>query len=131
MGKDKFILVRVTEKERDELKKKASRKAMTVSEYIREALIHSDDLTISVIDIRPLKKVIYELSKQGSNLNQFVRVLNTYGIRDYNESLAREILEREGMLFLKVVDALAQLRQEAERHHVNLIETEIESSGQK
>lgn len=57
---------------------------MTVSDYARTLLINSDDATIKVIDTEPLKKAAHELAKQGTNLNQFMKFLNTYGIKVFD-----------------------------------------------
>ena len=50
-----------------------------MGEYAR-AVLTSDDVSIKVIDTEPLKKAAHELAKQGTNLNQFMKFLNTYGV---------------------------------------------------
>ena len=73
MGKkEKYILVRVTEKERNILKRKAKKVGLTVSDFMRSSLIHSDNLTINVIDTSVLSKTLFELHKHGVNLNQLM-----------------------------------------------------------
>lgn len=47
-----------------------------MGEYAR-AVLTSDDVSIKVIDTQPLKKAAHELAKQGTNLNQFMKFLNT------------------------------------------------------
>lgn len=71
----------MTEHEKEALKRKAAKNGMTVSEYARTLLANSDDATIRVIDTEPLRKAAHELAKQGTNLNQFMKFLNTYGGR--------------------------------------------------
>ena len=78
------VLIRLSEREKRTLKRKAANYGMTVSEYARTLLIHSDDVTIKVIDTEPLKKTAHELAKQGTNLNQFMKFLNTYGIKVFD-----------------------------------------------
>ncbi|WP_288921217.1 plasmid mobilization protein [uncultured Bifidobacterium sp.] len=56
-SKDKAILIRVTEKERATLKRKARKFRMPVSELVRLALIHSDLLTVISIDVAPLREL--------------------------------------------------------------------------
>lgn len=113
-----WLKVRVTDKEREIIKRKAARLGMTVSEYVRTALIHSDNLNITMIDVRPIEKIATELHKQGVNLNQLMKFLNTYGADAYNADETFRVLTREGDMFLKVSDVLGQLCDEATRKKV-------------
>lgn len=116
--KEKNILIRVTDKEREIIKRKAARLGMTVSEYVRTTLIHSDNLNITMIDVGPIEKIATELHKQGVNLNQLMKFLNTYGIDAYNAEETFRVLTHEGDMFLKVSDVLGQLCEEATRYKV-------------
>ena len=91
---------------------------MTVSEYVRTTLIHSDNLNITMIDVGPIEKIATELHKQGVNLNQLMKFLNTYGIDAYNAEETFRVLTHEGDMFLKVSDVLGQLCEEAARYKV-------------
>lgn len=113
-----WLKVRVTDKEREIIKRKAARLGMTVSEYVRTALIHSDNLNVTMIDVEPVEKIATELHKQGVNLNQLMKFLNTYGVDAYNAEETFRVLTREGDMFLKVSDVLGQLCEEATRHKV-------------
>ena len=53
---------------------------------MRSSLIHSDNLTINVIDTSVLSKTLFELHKHGVNLNQLMKFCNTYGLDAFNES---------------------------------------------
>ena len=90
--KEARVEVRMTDREKKTLKRKAAKYEMTVSEYARTLLIHSDDVTIKVIDTEPLKKAAHELAKQGTNLNQFMKFLNTYGIKVFDVGEAQRVL---------------------------------------
>lgn len=116
--------IRLTKQEKQILKQKAARFGMSVAEYVRAVLIHSDDACIRVIDIEPLKKAAHELAKQGTNLNQFMKFLNTYGVKAFDEREAKRVLEKEVESFGKVAEALVALRSEAERNNVHLAENE-------
>lgn len=116
--KEKNILIRVTDKEREIIKRKAARLGMTVSEYVRTTLIHSDNLNITMLDVGPIEKIATELHKQGVNLNQLMKFLNTYGIDAYNAEETFRVLTHEGDMFLKVSDVLGQLCEEAARYKV-------------
>lgn len=62
-----------TNKERQILKRKAKKVGLTVSDFVRSSLIHSDNLTITVIDTSVLNKTLFELHKHGVNLNQLMK----------------------------------------------------------
>lgn len=110
----------MTEREKETLKRKAAKNGMTVSGYARTLLANSDDATIRVIDTKPLKKAAHELAKQGTNLNQFMKFLNTYGIKVFDAGEAQRVLAREVETFMEVAEALAALRREADRNNVHL-----------
>lgn len=118
--KEARVEVRMTDREKKTLKRKAAKYEMAVSEYARTLLIHSDDVTIKVIDTEPLKKAAHELAKQGTNLNQFMKFLNTYGVKVFDPDEAKRVLEKEVSTFSEIMEALAALRREADRNNVHL-----------
>lgn len=118
--KEARVEVRMTDREKKTLKRKAAKYKMTVSEYARTLLIHSDDVTIKVIDTEPLKKAAHELAKQGTNLNQFMKFLNTYGVKVFDPEEAKRVLEKEVSSFSEIMEALAALRREADRNNIHL-----------
>lgn len=121
------ILIRLTEQERNVLKRKAAETGMSVSDYVRTLAIHSDDASIRVIDTEPLQKAAHELAKQGTNLNQFMKFLNTYGIKVFDVEEAKRVLVREVETFGKVAEALAALRREADRNNIQIRIEEFDS----
>lgn len=114
------VLIRLSEREKRTLKRKAANYGMTVSDYTRTLLINSDDATIKVIDTEPLKKAAHELAKQGTNLNQFMKFLNTYGAKVFDPEEAKRVLEKEVSSFSEIMEALAALRREADRNNICL-----------
>lgn len=114
------VLIRLSEREKRTLKRKAANYGMTVSDYARMLLINSDDATIKVIDTEPLKKAAHELAKQGTNLNQFMKFLNTYGAKVFDPEEAKRVLEKEVSSFSEIMEALAALRREANRNNIHL-----------
>lgn len=114
------VLIRLSEREKRTLKRKAANYDMTVSDYARTLLINSDDATIKVIDTEPLKKAAHELAKQGTNLNQFMKFLNTYGAKVFDPEEAKRVLEKEVSSFSEIMEALAALRREADRNNICL-----------
>lgn len=114
------VLIRLSEREKRTLKRKAANYGMMVSDYARTLLINSDDATIKVIDTEPLKKAAHELAKQGTNLNQFMKFLNTYGVNVFDPEEAKLVLQKEVSSFSKLMEALAALRREADRNNIHL-----------
>lgn len=90
-----------------------------MGEYAR-AVLTSDDVSIKVIDTEPLKKAAHELAKQGTNLNQFMKFLNTYGVKVFDQGEAKRVLEKEVSSFSEIMEALAALRREANRNNIHL-----------
>lgn len=125
--KDKSILIRLTEAERSTLKQKASKADLSVSEYVRLALIYSKDATIRVIDTSPLRDALWELKKQGVNLNQLMKSLNTYGPGGFDSKEVKRILEMEAAVFWGVLESLASLREAAENEGINITYSEGEA----
>lgn len=108
-----------TEKERESIRRNAKRAGMKMGVYAR-AVLTSDDVSIKVIDTEPLKKAAHELAKQGTNLNQFMKFLNTYGIKVFDVGEAQRVLAREVETFMEVAEALAALRREADRNNIQI-----------
>ena len=108
-----------TEKERESIRRNAKRAGMKMGVYAR-AVLTSDDVSIKVIDTEPLKKAAHELAKQGTNLNQFMKFLNTYGSNALDHEEAKAVLGKEVAAFSEIVEALAALRREADRNNVHL-----------
>ena len=108
-----------TEKERESIRRNAKRAGMKMGEYAR-AVLTADDVSIKVIDTEPLKKTAHELAKQGTNLNQFMKFLNTYGIKVFDVGEAQRVLAREVETFMEVAEALAALRREADRNNIQI-----------
>lgn len=90
-----------------------------MGKYAR-AVLTSDDVSIKVIDTEPLKKAAHELAKQGTNLNQFMKFLNTYGVKVFDPGEAKRVLEKEVSSFSEIMEALAALRREANRNNIHL-----------
>lgn len=124
--RDKVIRSRVTSSEREMLRRKAKKMKMTISDYIRFAAIEADNLNVVTIDTTPLERLGYELTKQGVNLNQLMKFLNSYGVDAYNAQETSRMLAREGDAFLRVMDALSDLRREAAKHRVYIMKSDGE-----
>lgn len=119
--KEERIELRLSKHEKNLLLRKAQKSGMTVSDYVRQSLIYSRGGTINVIDTTPLRDAVFELTKQGVNLNQFMKFLNTYGLKAFDAERAKQVLSRECDLLLAVEDALSALLREAEKGNVFIL----------
>ena len=112
--------------EKEVLKERAAKAGVSVSDLVRLALVYSDRLTIQTIDISPLRDLCYELTKQGTNLNQFMKFLNTYGGDAYNRLAAKQLIEKIGGMILRIGDAMAAFEREAERGGILIIHPPVD-----
>ena len=81
LAKTKDVHLRMSETEYEILLERATASNMTVSDFIRNAL-NSQNVIIKyeiTADVPEIKRLIGELGKIGSNLNQIARYLNEYG----------------------------------------------------
>ncbi|HEL0789902.1 TPA: ribbon-helix-helix protein, CopG family [Streptococcus equi subsp. zooepidemicus] len=122
LARESNILIRVSEKEKKILERKARKSGVSVSEFIRATSIHSDDSQIRLIDVKPLRQFLFELTKQGTNLNQFIKFLHTYGIERISARHIKELLEDEKNIFERGKNMLIGLQKELERHNIYLVE---------
>lgn len=70
--------LRLTPAEKKSFEKVAERQQMTLSAFMRFAARNVAAKEIVEIDMAPLRVAMYELRKQGTNLNQLMFFLNTH-----------------------------------------------------
>ena len=110
--------LRLTTREKEILRRKAKKVGLTVSDFVRSSLIHSDNLTINVIDTSVLSKTLFELHKHGVNLNQLMKFCNTYGLDAFNENHVIPTLDNERNVFAKTQAALSTIAEEARKGNI-------------
>ena len=71
------ILFRVTPKECEAIKNKAKKSGLSMSEFIRRSLNGQKITTAPPVDFYTL---LWQIKRIGSNLDQLLRKLNTFGI---------------------------------------------------
>ena len=120
-SRTKRFELRLNAHEKEVLKERAAKAGVSVSDLVRLALVYSDRLTVRTIDISPLRDLCYELTKQGTNLNQFMRFLNTYGGDAYNRVAAKHLIENIGDMILRLGDAMPAFEREAERGGILIV----------
>lgn len=73
------INVRMSEAQRRAIEEKAAAMNMPASSFMRDAALLCGEKPVRVADTAELVGIRTELKKIGTNLNQAVRALNTYG----------------------------------------------------
>ena len=82
MKREHRITIRLTDTEFSIIENSAEQAYMSISEYMRKQIMEGQVNTKFevVADVKEIKKLIGELGKIGSNLNQIARYLNEYGV---------------------------------------------------
>lgn len=78
MSKKLDIHIRISEEELEQIDRLADLAGLIRSEYVRRTALKERITTINT-DKKVIRECRVELSRQGNNLNQIARVLNTYG----------------------------------------------------
>lgn len=82
MKQTKRFEIRLNELELIQLKENASLSGLTISEYIRKRAVYSRDF---IVDLSPILKLNYEVSKIGTNINQIVKLCNYHKFVDKDD----------------------------------------------
>lgn len=86
--KDKQMKFWVDDKELEQIKKKAEKAKLSQSDYLRKCAL--DKKIVVVEDLRP---IFIELKKQGINLNQMAKAINSGEINHVAENTLKEYQE--------------------------------------
>lgn len=78
-AKTAHINVRMTEEERAAIMARSSAFGMTASALMRESALRIGEKPARVADEATLRQILYQLKKEGGNLNQACHALNAYG----------------------------------------------------
>ena len=87
--KNQFIF-RLSDPEKEWFLDKVSRSGLSQQKYVLYSVLAKDIISI---DRAELQKISMELARQGNNLNQIARVLNSRGYVDYKNTIPE--LEKE------------------------------------
>ena len=105
--KDKRLYLRVTEDEKYQLKIKADIAHMSISEYI---ITLSENKKIYTVDQLP--KLIFEISKIGTNINQVVHGINyEHRVSGSDIKVLQDKLTEVQDLLLKLVNELTDSKE--------------------
>lgn len=117
------IRIRVSEKEKHAITKRAKRARVSSSEFIRNAAENSE---VVVIDVKPIERCLNELRRQGVNLNRLTYLANTGKMADVDTETLEETLRSMREAYTTVTEFLISIRKEFERHHISLVSPDID-----
>ena len=89
MGKNKFIGLRVSEKELANIEMKAKKAKLNISQYVSLSALDKD-----IFVIEDVERLVHELSKVGNNLNQLTMLSHQGRIKEVNLKETKEILTK-------------------------------------
>ncbi len=93
------INLRLTVQEKNLLRMNAAHAGCTLSEYIRQTAVYSMPPSPIIVDMGELTRLHFELRKEGVNLNQLMRAINTYGAQEVDaDAIARTIAKVDAAL---------------------------------
>ena len=70
-----ILATKLTQQEADEIRKRAEREGITISDYLRAVALNKQ-IRSKKRDCKELSRVAYELNKIGTNINQIARYVN-------------------------------------------------------
>jgi hypothetical protein len=108
--------IRLTDDEYDRLKANAKTQGVSVAELIRRSAIYGKNISPTIIDMEPLRKLYSELAHEGSNLNQLAHEANVFGIDSLLEHRILEELES----YKKTREALVTLIKDIRAGELNV-----------
>lgn len=93
------IHILLTAAEKNLLRMNAAHAGCTLSEYIRQTAVYSTPPSPIIVDMGELTRLNFELRKEGVNLNQLMRAINTYGAQEVDaDAIARTIAKVDAAL---------------------------------
>ena len=91
--------LRMTVYEKNLLRLNAAHAGCTLSEYVRQTAVYSTPPSPIIVDMDEMAQLHFELRKEGVNLNQLVRAINTYGAEEVDaDAIARTIAKVDAAL---------------------------------
>ena len=84
----KQVIIRLSAEEIHTLKDKVKVAGISQQEYLRKSILDK-----KIVNTEGVKAVMPELKRQGNNLNQIAKVLNSRGYVDYEKALCATLKE--------------------------------------
>ena len=109
--RDKAIKFFVTEKELEQIDKKAEKSKLNRSEFLRSSALKKEIIVNEIKDLENFGKLTFELNKVGVNLHQIVKKINAN--LDTEEDF-KNLLENQGKLKL-ILDNILEISKEVKK----------------
>lgn len=109
-AREHSVRIRLSHEEKRRLERNANTYGCTTSELIRRTAIYGQNLSPIVIDMEVLQKTYTELRKQGGNLNQLMRSINTLGLHRHDPREVQDTIEKTSMAVEEVHDLILDIR---------------------
>lgn len=90
--------LRLTAYEKNRLRINAARAGLSIASYVRKTAVYGKEPSPVNIDLNELVRLNFELRKEGANLNQIARTLNTYGMAATDLSLLSAVMEKISLI---------------------------------
>lgn len=100
--KNKVIRARISTKDYEKFLERVKKSGLSKSEFLRQCATQT-----KIYDTDPLRKLYFELKKEGSNLNQLVRQLNQFDKVSKKE--LRKELKEINKIYRKIKENLIEL----------------------
>lgn len=82
------IKLRLSDEELAQFRELVAASGMSQQEYARHAVLGAEIINDqTIVDNAALRKLVFELAKQGNNLNQLTKKLNEIGYVDFKKEL--------------------------------------------
>jgi len=103
--------VRLTDEEKSRLIQNARTLGCTPSELIRKTAIYGQKISPTIIDMERIRKMQTELRKQGGNLNQLMRSINTFGLHSHNPKEVKNVVDKTADTINEVHKLIIDIRE--------------------
>lgn len=104
--------LRLTAYEKNRLRINAARAGLSIASYVRKTAVYGKEPSPVNIDLNELVRLNFELRKEGANLNQIARALNTYGMAATNLSLLGAVMEKISLIADEAARIVAAVREQ-------------------
>lgn len=110
-NKTRNFILRLTPEECEQLRRNADARGISMAEHIRRTAIHGEQLAPVNIDMEPIRKLLFEYQKQGANVNQLARMVNTHGLAGFDAERLDEMIDRDEAMQDRIMKLLRDMRE--------------------
>ena len=111
MTSKKIRTIRLSDEEHERLQANAKTMGVSMSELIRRTAIYGHKMSPVILDMEPIRKILFEFQKQGNNLNQLAKQANRFGISEGLEDEIRDELQNVKNLLGRTDELITDIRE--------------------